>query len=227
MMTRGKFGTPDRHFAAILERFERGLDGFSARRSGRIFVGFSGGLDSTVLLYLCSKLKRETSVVAVHVNHGLHEKADEWELHCSATADRFGVEFVAKMVGPIFGNVEYQARRLRYRCFREIIQEGDVVLTAHHANDDIESLLWQLFTGRALVGVRESRPLGQGILWRPLLNYSRAELKDTARENSLDWIEDHTNADISFDRNYIRHRVVPHIFERFSWCSRQYRQFED
>lgn len=199
----------------MLDVMERDLDTKFPGFAGRIWVGFSGGLDSTLLLYLCSRLIGSTSVSAVHVNHGLSESATHWESHCRATAQELNVDFICEALGALSGNVEYQARRARYRIFEELARQGDLVLTAHHQDDDVESMLWQLFTGRALVGIRESRRLGAATLWRPLLAYSRAEIAVAAQENSLTWVDDHTNTDESFDRNFLRRKVVPGLTERF------------
>lgn len=199
----------------MLERMERNLETKFSGFVGRIWVGFSGGLDSTLLLYLFSQLSGKDTVTAIHINHGLSERAADWESHCRTTAQELNVGFVCKALGALSGNVEYQARRSRYRVFEELARQGDVVATAHHQDDDVESMLWQLFTGRALVGIRESRRLGAATLWRPLLAYTRAEIGAAAQENSLKWVDDHTNIDVSFDRNFLRHKVVPGLTGRF------------
>ena len=215
MMSNGRSNTLGEFIVSRFAGFENKLNALINPDTCRIWVGFSGGLDSTVLLYFCSMLKCHDRVTAVHVNHGLQAAADDWQRHCARQTERLGVDFITRTVKPDVGNIEHEARRVRYKAFGDLVSDGDLVLTAHHRDDDVETLLWQLFTGRALVGIRETRSLGNGRLCRPFLSLSREDIQRIAHEVSLDWIEDFSNVDTKFDRNFLRHSVLPNLIRRF------------
>ena len=180
-----------------------------------VAVAWSGGVDSTVLLHAVVTRAAPAVVRAVHVNHGLQPDAVSWERHCRAVAARLGVacEVIAAHVPP--GNVEAGARRARYRAWARMLGEGELLLLAHHADDQAETVLWQLATGRAPVGMPRERPLGQGGLLRPLLGLRKETLRAYAREHGLEWVEDATNADTAHDRNFIRHEILPRLEARY------------
>ncbi len=180
---------------------------------GTLWIGFSGGLDSTVLAHA---LRGVRGAKAVHVNHGLSPSADDWSRHCVATAATFGLALARPAVRvPAQGNREAAARRARYRCWRTLLGEGDVLALAHHADDQAETRLWQLLTGRTPGGMPTARPLGAGHLVRPLLGVPRNAIAGYAARHGLRWVEDETNADLRFDRNHIRRRLLPPIKEHF------------
>ena len=178
-----------------------------------LWVAFSGGVDSTVLLHL---LRGLAGVAAIHVDHGLNRDAGRWTRHCAEVAATFGVPFhsQAVRVAP-GGNVEAAARRLRYEAWQRRLGHGDVLALAHHADDQAETRLWQLLTGRHPGGMPAQRPLGAGRLVRPLLGVRRRDIARYAERFGLRWIEDPANADESYDRNYIRHRLMPLVEQRF------------
>lgn len=191
--------------------------------TGRRWLGYSGGLDSTVLLHLLAAAS--LPVHAVHVNHGLSPWADQWQDRCAAFADRLGIEFTALRVRVDAGRggLEKAARSARYAAFRQLLQPGDQWLLAHHADDQVETFLLRLLRGAGalgLAGMAESRPLGRGMLLRPLLGADRAALEQYARAHSLDWIEDESNADERLERNYLRARVVPLLRARWPVAQR-------
>ena len=187
-------------------RGARGLRGLD-RGPGR--GGVSGGLDSTVLLHAVATVAAPDRVRAIHVNHGLHEAADAWERRCEAFAATLSVPFDALRVRVRAGNVEAGARRARYRAWTNALAPAEVLLLAHHADDQAETVVWQFATGRAPVGMPRARPLGAGRLLRPLLALRRRTLEAYARKHRLRWVEDDTNADTTHDRNYLRHVVLP------------------
>ena len=113
------------------------------------------------------------------------------------------------------GNREQAARHARYAAWRELLRPGDLLALAHHADDQAETRIWQLVTGREPGGMPAERRLGSGSLVRPLLSVRRAAIAAYAEHHGLRWIEDPSNADLSFDRNYIRARILPRIEERF------------
>jgi len=185
-------------------------------RKGTIWIGWSGGLDSTVLVHACVHYFGIDKCKALHVNHNISPLAPQWEGHCRDTALKLGIELVVVSATIAAGNLEMQARLQRYKYFEKRLKgENEVVLTAHHQGDVVETRLWQLFTGRAAIGIPFRRQLGHGYLIRPFLQLSKHELLNYALEHKLHWIEDESNLDQSFDRNWIRHKLIPDIEARF------------
>ncbi len=188
-----------------------------------VLVALSGGLDSTVLLHSLVELSAQSKVNfrlrALHVNHQLQDRANEWQLHCAALCQQLNIEFnsIAVDVATISG-VENAAREARYQAFREALKTGEVLLLAHHRDDQMETLLLRLMRGsgsRGLSGIPRSRELGKGTLLRPLLGFDRQDLLLYAKHMQLKWIEDHSNRDENHDRNYCRHSVLPLIESRW------------
>ena len=186
------------------------LDGTGAQ--GRLWVAFSGGVDSTVLLHA---LRAAPGTVAIHIDHGLDAAAPEWVRHCAAVAEEFGVEFESRSVCVNSrGNLEHAARAARYAVFGELLAPGDLLALGHHGDDQAETRVWQLLTGREPGGMPTERRLGAGWLVRPLMGVNREQILDYARRHNLRWIEDPANADLGFDRNAIRHGVLRRLEER-------------
>ena len=185
-------------------------------------IAFSGGLDSTVLLHLLANLANTESLPplsAVHVHHGLQAAADAWPAHCQSTCDSLGVPLRVMRVQVQPGaSLERAARDARYQVFTEVTGAGEVLLTGQHRDDQAETLLFRLLRGagvRGLAAMPVHRPLAAGYLVRPLLDVPRAELEAYAEAHQLTWIEDPSNADSRFSRNYLRHRVLPVLAERW------------
>ena len=179
---------------------------------GRLWVAFSGGVDSTVLLHA---LRAVPGTVAFHIDHGLDPAAPEWVRHCAAVAAEFGVRFESRCVCvDAHGNQEQAARAARYAVFGELLAPGDLLVLGHHADDQAETRVWQLLTGREPGGMPTERRLGAGWLVRPLMGVKREQILDYARRHSLRWIEDPANADPGFDRNRIRHGLLGRLEER-------------
>lgn len=186
----------------------------------RIFIAYSGGLDSTVLLHAAAAQLPSRDVRAVHINHQLSPNSDQWQRHCQAVCTLLGVPLVAftVAVNDAGDGLEQAARRARYQCFGQLLRVGDVLLLAHHLDDQAETLLFRLLRGsgpKGLAGMPASRPLGAGRLLRPLLNFTRQQLENYAKAHGLAWVEDESNASQRFDRNYLRHRLLPLVAERW------------
>ena len=181
-------------------------------------VAFSGGADSTALLLACAA-RWPGQVHAIHVHHGLQAAADAWPAHCQSICDNLGVPLSVKRVQVQPGaSLERAAREARYLAFAEVTGAGEVVLTGQHRDDQAETLLFRLLRGagvRGLAAMPAQRPLAGGYLVRPLLDVSREALEVYAHEHQLKWIEDPSNADSRFSRNYLRHRVLPALTERW------------
>ena len=188
----------------------------TSERFNTVYAGFSGGLDSTVLLSLATSNVKRDCVVAVHFNHQLCPEADRWQEQCESFADSLGVGFVTTKIGPFRGNIENAARRARYQAWSDMLGTKDAVALAHNADDQEETLLWQFLTGRAIVGIPPERSLGKGKIIRPLVGFSRTALERYASDTGLKWIEDPSNQDLSLDRNWIRHVLRPQLHARFS-----------
>ncbi len=206
--------------------FQRALEDILARVvvSERIALAFSGGLDSTVLLHLASAAckQRGIKLFVFHVHHGLSPNADHWLEHCEAQARQAGLAFVTRHVhiNPHDKlGIEQAARLARYHALADMCNTNDVplLLTAHHQDDQTETVVLQLLRGAGLPGLSamatlqfENALLGAGIaLARPLLGVTRAHLELWAAMNSIKHIEDESNDDLRFRRNHVRHKLMP------------------
>ena len=187
-------------------------------------VAYSGGRDSHVLLHLLAKLFAKSSgpqLSAVHVNHGLQSGADKWTEHCVEVCRQLEIPchtFALKLPQLKGESPEAQARKARYQVFEAIIESGDLLLTAHHQQDQAETVLLQLLRGAGTAGLSampEVAGFGCGFLARPLLHTSAADIDDYARREQLSWIEDPTNQSLQFDRNFIRNQVIPILHGRW------------
>lgn len=186
----------------------------------RVAVALSGGLDSSVLLALAARLAAPLGhpLSAIHVNHGLSPHADAWAEFCHATCMALGIELeVVKLVVPRNSGegLEAAARRLRYQAFGR--HPADHILLAQHANDQAETLLFNLMRGTGVRGAAGMPPIAghDGRYLRPLLAYPRADLEAYAAEHAVRWVDDESNTDITLSRNFIRHEVLPVLVGRF------------
>lgn len=185
-------------------------------------VALSGGLDSTVLLHLLANLAQREALPplsAIHIHHGLQAAADAWPAHCHELCAALSVPLQVEYVQVASGaSVERAAREARYAAFAARLGADELLLTAQHRDDQAETLLFRLLRGagvRGLSAMPVSRALGAGRLVRPLLNCSRDELLAYAREHKLAWVEDPSNADERFSRNYLRRQVLPALLSRW------------
>ena len=197
----------------------------------RVCAGFSGGLDSTVLLHLLAAERASTGMVlsAAHVHHGLNPQADAWARHCRAICRQLDVPFWLRRVQVNRAprtSLEEEARTARYAALAALPVE--VIALAHHADDQAETLLLQLLRGagpKGLAGMAPLKPLVGAalehdtvkpmLLWRPLLDCTRAALEAYARQHQLAWIEDDSNQDVRFKRNFVRSHVMPVLADGF------------
>lgn len=201
-----------------------------AQRAGapaRFVVAFSGGLDSTAMLHALVALKKQDTpfaavpVLAIHVDHGLQTDSASWGAHCRRFALSLPVAFRTLCVnvqlesgmGP-----EASARNARYSALHAELDRDDWLLSAHHREDQAETLVLNLIRGSGpagVAGIGESRRFGPGWLVRPLLNVDRADLRDYADTEGLEWLEDPSNTDRRFDRNFLRHEILPRLKSRW------------
>jgi len=204
------------------------LDKFSAKLTilpdyNKYWIACSGGLDSCVLLHLVSRLQDRLAgkLAVLHVNHGISEHAGEWADFVSSMCRETGLDLILEEIRdscPKGESLEAWARHKRYGLFEQRIDSNEVLFTAHHQDDQAETLLLQLLRGsgpRGLAAMPELKCFGQGWHARPLLDFSRQQLKDYGIENNLQWMEDHSNHAITQDRNYLRNMAIPVLGKRW------------
>lgn len=186
------------------------------------YVALSGGLDSTVLLHWLAAYARShpaPPLRAIHIHHGLQPVAQAWPAHCQRVCDDLGVELQVIEVDVAPGpSLEQAARQARYAAFERVLAAGDMLFTGQHRDDQAETLLFRLLRGaglRGLAAMPRERALGQGRLVRPLLGCSRQQLQGYAQAHALGWVEDPSNADTRFARNYLRREVLPSLVQRW------------
>ncbi len=195
-----------------------------------VAIACSGGLDSMALLRLAHAWTAEQGIAlhAFHVHHGLSPNADAWLAHCAQACAALGIAFDHRRVDVVKGKdgIESAARKLRYRALGDMcVQHGvPLLLTAHHLDDQAETVLLQLLRGSGPAGLsgmdaanRAPGLLGDPALLmaRPLLPVSRAQLEDYARAAGLAWVEDESNIDPRYARNALRHQVMPALAASF------------
>ncbi|HET7371282.1 MAG TPA: tRNA lysidine(34) synthetase TilS, partial [Gammaproteobacteria bacterium] len=188
-----------------------------------ILVAFSGGRDSTVLLHALAAVREQLAAAprAVHINHGLHPEAAQWSRQCENIAAQLGVDYISRRVDVDPADprgLEAAARAARYAALDAELRPGECLLTAHHADDQLETVLLQLLRGGGPAGIAAMparAPFGAGWLVRPLLGFDRQALAAYADANDLDCIDDPSNTDRQRDRNYLRHGILPRLKERW------------
>lgn len=188
-----------------------------------LVVAFSGGRDSTVLLHALAALgaRLPAPLRAVHINHRLHPDAGQWARHCRDVSAGLGVEYrsAAVAVDPADpAGLEAAARAARYDALRGMLGQGEWLLTAHHADDQLETVLLQLLRGggpAGVAGMPARAAFGSGWLVRPLLATARTEILRYADAQSLRYIEDPSNVDRQRDRNFLRHDILPRLAQRW------------
>ena len=198
------------------------IETLTLRPDNQLVLALSGGLDSMVLLHLLAQARQlqPFTLSAVYVHHGISQYADSWAEFCVAQCARLQVAFAMRKVN-IAGrdNLEHKAREARYQALAEFISsDKHILLTAHHSDDQLESLLLALKRGSGpagLSGIAQQRDFAAGVISRPLLAFSRRELQHYARQHQLQWIEDDSNSDMRFDRNFIRQQLTPVLCQRW------------
>lgn len=199
---------------------------FHDQPASPLLVGFSGGLDSTVLLHALATdpTTRAAGIRAIHVHHGLQAEAERWVAHCARICNTLDVplEIARVTVSSNGDGLEAAARDARHAAFSRHLIADQVLATAHHRDDQAETFLLRALRGSGpdgLAAMRRWRPFGEGRLWRPLLDTPRAALLAYARARELEWIEDPSNTDGVFDRNFLRQQVLPVLQSRWPQAS--------
>ena len=202
------------------------LDSFFSHYDNKnIAVAFSGGVDSQVLLHGLFTLKKQhklqQNIQVYHVNHGLSDNADNWQklavqqcqaLNLHLTICSVNIKVEARQ------SLEEQAREARYKALQSACQPDDILVTGHHSDDQAETFLLALKRGSGIKGLSSMKvvgQLGEQLLARPLLAHSRADIEQYAKQNQLTWIDDESNLDINYDRNFLRHHILPMLQQRW------------
>lgn len=183
------------------------------------WLAYSGGVDSRVLLHLLSQL--DLPVRAVYVDHGLHAVSKQWAEHCQQICAQLNIPFTSITVDATAQrgeSPEAAARRARYQALATLVEANDCVLTAQHADDQAETFLLQLMRGAGAAGL-SAMPFAQvfhhGWLLRPLLDIPQQDILNIARSENLFWVDDPSNVDERFDRNYLRQTIFPALTKRW------------
>lgn len=213
--------------APLVESVRAALTGLGADlERARFAVAFSGGVDSAVLLHVLHRLVDRRQLRALHIDHGLNPGSGRWAEQCAETAGRLGVAFAAQRLALAIGpgqSLEAEARRARYAALAEMVHANEILVTAHHADDQLETLMLRLVRGAGVRGLTAIAPwlrFGAGHLARPLLDVSGSEIRHQARVWGLDWIEDPSNLDLRLERNYLRAEVLPAVRRRWPQAAR-------
>lgn len=189
----------------------------------KICIAYSGGIDSSVLLHAACSVARQSGhvVQAIHIDHQIHKDSPLWSQHCVDYCQTLNVPIKTIQVNVqahMQHGLEGAARTARYAAFADVVQENDVLLSAHHVDDQVETLLLQLLRGAGPAGLSAcaaEKKLAAAVLLRPLLNNTRQEIEYYAKENQLDWLEDPSNQSRQHNRNYLRHEVIPVLQQRW------------
>lgn len=202
---------------AILQRLQ------PAAASRNLCIAFSGGLDSTVLLcaLATAAVRTHFSVRAIHIDHGLHGSSRSWNDHCAYIAMQLNVPYASERVTVAQRSdegIEAAARTARYAAFKHLLRPGEILLTAQHADDQLETVLLALLRGAGVNGLAAMpacQSFGNGWHARPLLEFSRADLEAWGQAENLSWLSDPSNDNTRFSRNYLRHEVIPALRRRW------------
>ncbi len=189
-----------------------------------LLVGFSGGLDSSVLLHLLTRLRTgqrpDLSIRAIHIHHGINPQANDWAEHCQYQCQQWQVplEIVSVQLNTHKNGIEAAARTARYHAFSTHLTDKEVLLTAQHQDDQCETFLLALKRGSGPTGLSamaSKMAFAQSQLLRPLLSCSRQNLMDYAQRHQIQWVEDGSNQDRRFDRNFLRQEIIPLLNQRW------------
>lgn len=210
-------------FSSMFDSFSHSINQLRQSES-KIVLGLSGGMDSRVMLDLLARYQAvnpEVKCLAVHVHHGLSQHADEWACQCAAWCDEVNIPLEVERVELDLGDggsIEERARVARYAALSKYIAKHDLLLTGQHADDQLETFMLALKRGsgpKGLSCMADAMPFNHGVLVRPLLQVPRSTIEAYIQANQLEWVEDESNQDTRYDRNFIRHQIAPNLLERW------------
>ncbi|WP_395479933.1 tRNA lysidine(34) synthetase TilS [Candidatus Curculioniphilus buchneri] len=188
-----------------------------------LLLAFSGGLDSTVLLDILATMRDNSDAFelrACYIHHGLHQNSEQWATHCAHECFQRNVTFEINRIMLKVNNkgIEATARDARYRALAHVLMDNEVLLTAQHQDDQVETFLLALKRGSGpsgLSAMAKDSPFFSHRLVRPLLDCNRTEIEKYAHEHHLCWVKDDTNDDLRFDRNFLRVTILPTLHKRW------------
>jgi len=210
----------------LFSTFQHSLQSLTTKPM-QIVLAYSGGLDSHVLLHLLARYQQlypQHDYLAVHVHHGLSDNADTWSAHCQQTAAALGINFIAEKVVLDVGSresLEAKARTARYQAIAQHLKNASLLLLGQHLDDQLETFLLQLKRGAGVKGLSAmaaQMPFSLQAncqIVRPLLTHPQQILVDYASQAQLSWVEDESNNDQSYDRNFLRHQIIPSLKQRW------------
>ncbi|WWP00923.1 MAG: tRNA lysidine(34) synthetase TilS [Candidatus Dasytiphilus stammeri] len=202
----------------LIEKMEKKLHGHL-----KFLIAYSGGLDSTVLLHQLLQLRNrrpELNLRAIHINHGISPAADGWVQHCYQQCLIWQIPLKIIKINQldIKQGIEAAARIARYNAFKNVLLKGEILLTAQHLDDQCETFLLALKRGSGPAGLAampSEIKIGNNILIRPMLSQSRQDIEEWAFQHKLSWVNDHSNFDTRFDRNFLRLKILPSLRKRW------------
>lgn len=209
--------------------FNKNLNNFliNLDEQKNLVIALSGGSDSMALLHLANsfvksqniKTKNFINIRAIHINHGISAKAFEWEQHCKDWCAKLAIKLDIFRIKIETGTgIEERARKARYDIFIENLSDTDILLMGHHQDDALETFFLNLFRGsgtRGLASIPNFRPLGKGLLYRPILNVAKQDILLYLSKTNLTWVDDDSNQDTSILRNFLRIEILPKLESKF------------
>ncbi len=203
-------------------------------------IGYSGGLDSTVLLYVLNKFKKyKINIRAIHINHNIICISEEWEKNCIKFCKKNKIQLIKKNIYiDKKSNIEKKLRIKRYKIYNKYIKKNEILLTAHHKNDQLETIFLSIKRGcglKGLIGIKKKNILNNKInIIRPFLNIEKKYIKKYAIKKNIKWVEDISNKNINSDRNFLRSIILPIILQKWPFfissvirnsyiCNKQYK----
>ena len=205
----------------LLEQFSQRLQQLAPNQT-QFLIGFSGGLDSTALLALFAKLREKQphfQLRAIHIHHGLSSNADAWATHCENLCQQFQIPLLIQRVNVNMANgIEAGARQARYEAIAQHIFPQEWLATAHHLQDQTETFFLALKRGSGLQGLSAMQAQSTVYnvpIFRPLLSFNRQQLLNFVQQQGITWIEDESNADNQYDRNFLRNQILPDLRQRW------------
>ncbi len=187
-------------------------------------VGFSGGIDSTVLLHelYTQSLKKKIYIRAIHINHNINPLSDKWSKHCKKICKKLNIKLITKKIYiKIKKNIECNLRKIRYSIYKKNILNNEIILTAHHKNDQCETFFLALKRGsgpKGLSGIKKKIKINKNnFIYRPLLKISKKKIKKYAKKKKLKWIEDSSNNNIKLERNFLRLSIIKKLTKKWPY----------
>ncbi len=176
------------------------------------FIAYSGGMDSTALLHVLShEPSLKGRITAIHVNHNINPASNQWTQHCQLICDQLNILLITESVN-LKDHSEAACRQARQAVFKQHLKPGDCLMTAHHLNDQVETILFRLFRGTGIggmTGISRSNQFDHYVIYRPLLSCRQSQIKDYVEHHQLSYVEDSSNQNNDYSRNYIRNIIIP------------------